>query len=404
MSIPCIIGVDSVTVVLHGKPTTVKRGTSNFLSLKRAIAAGNWDQIPDLLSVANTVAKMCTGALKIEGGNITFYGKPLHGFVSQTLLNILAEGHTNASPLVKFLERLMQNPSAKSVMELYDFLVSRGLTIDSDGYVLAHKGVGDNYYPVMGNTATIVLQGVVDNGGHILNSVGSTIEVARLSVDDNRENTCSRGLHLGSFNYANNWGARTLVCRFDPKDAVSVPTDCSCQKLRVCKYEILCELERSKAKDFGTVYYGGSSRSAAHLSFNDLKAEIAKIVIDKKIDVNLDSDVMDIPDFLSSKNWNEVDYHAALAAVTKEINDGRVEKKKGVMPLLRKNATELQRRIYDYLCSKRTAGECPSIKEVQSSLSGFRNVSSENIIRIVKSLGFSVSTNSALSKIIVYAP
>jgi hypothetical protein len=91
-----------------------------------------------------------------------------------------------------------------------------------------------------------------------MNRVGDTIEVQRRSVDDNRQNQCSHGLHIGSFDYAKSWASdgQLLLVRFNPADAVSVPQDSECQKLRVCKYEILEEVEVEDDSEIKEPYYG----------------------------------------------------------------------------------------------------------------------------------------------------
>jgi hypothetical protein len=46
------------------------------------------------------------------------------------------------------------------------------------------------------------------------------------------------------------------MVRFNPKDAVSVPEDCDCQKLRVCKYEILEEIPVERGSELDKPFYG----------------------------------------------------------------------------------------------------------------------------------------------------
>jgi acyl carrier protein len=48
-------------------------------------------------------------------------------------------------------------------------------------------------------------------------------------------------LHVGSLEYAKGWGQRVVLVEVDPADVVSVPSECSCQKLRCCKYVVLAE-------------------------------------------------------------------------------------------------------------------------------------------------------------------
>jgi hypothetical protein len=45
------------------------------------------------------------------------------------------------------------------------------------------------------------------------------------------------------------------LVRFNPRDAVSVPQDAECQKLRVCKYEVLEEIECDNS-EIKEPYYG----------------------------------------------------------------------------------------------------------------------------------------------------
>ena len=45
------------------------------------------------------------------------------------------------------------------------------------------------------------------------------------------------------------------MVRFDPADAVSVPEDCSCQKLRVAMYEIIQEIEIEDDSEITKPYY-----------------------------------------------------------------------------------------------------------------------------------------------------
>jgi len=45
-----------------------------------------------------------------------------------------------------------------------------------------------------------------------------------------------------------------LLVEFDPQDAVSVPTDCTFQKLRVCKYTVVADLTDSRVELNKIVY------------------------------------------------------------------------------------------------------------------------------------------------------
>ena len=119
------------------------------------------------------------------------------------------------------------------------------------GNIIAYKGVDTDYYSKHGNKNTIVITGVVNENGCILNKIGETIEVARNCVDDNKDNHCSNGLHVGSYDYAKDWAGNNghlMMVEFNPCDAVSVPTDCNFQKLRTSKYKVIGEVPFERIK------------------------------------------------------------------------------------------------------------------------------------------------------------
>ena len=152
---------------------------------------------------------------------------------------------------------MQANPSANSVAELYTFLGYKSLPTTPEGKVLGYKGVQFDYWSTTGNADTIVVQGKTNERHQILNEVGATIEVARRCVDDNKDNHCSFGLHVGSFDYASNWSGedgKLLLVEFDPADAVSVPTDCNFQKLRVSKYKVIADITDQKKELNRPVY------------------------------------------------------------------------------------------------------------------------------------------------------
>ena len=237
----------------------------NFEPFKKALISGDFETAIDYLDIRKQVEAFADGDLVVDKGAVYYHGQRLHGKVIDKLLDLLGSGLDVGSAFVKFVKNLLDNPSNNSVEELYDFLSYKQLPIDDDGYVIGYKGVCSDYWSQSGNKHTIVLQGQTNERGQIKNVVGSTIEVARNCVDDNRENGCSHGLHIGSFDYANDWasGGKLLLVRFNPRDAVSVPSDCSCQKLRVCKYEIIKEIPREESEieaPYYSVYTNGETR------------------------------------------------------------------------------------------------------------------------------------------------
>jgi hypothetical protein len=145
-----------------------------------------------------------------------------------------------------FWRELRQNPDYAVVNDrgLYDFLSYRELPITEDGCIIAYRGVKKDYWSRSGNPATKVIQGKTNKSGQIFNGVGEVIEIVRNQVTTDRTVHCHRqSLHLGSLDYAKGWGERVIVVKVNPRDVVSVASDCECQKLRVCKYEVIGDLE-----------------------------------------------------------------------------------------------------------------------------------------------------------------
>jgi hypothetical protein len=230
----------------------------------------------------------------------------------------------------------MGNPSANSVDQLYNFLEYRSLPITADGKFLAYKGVKNDFYSKTGNKDTMVAEGTVNDQYQIYNGVGETIEVARNYVDDNKENTCSFGLHVGSYDYANSWAGsdgRLLVVEVDPADAVSVPIDCERQKLRVSKYRVISDITPERKEIASTVYDSEAPDSDP---------------IDEEI-CNGDCDGC------SCENESSLN------------DDGSMD--------------HIMLKIRNYVDEKHSQGEYPSIKAIQSRMKDYR-LSAEEIYEI----------------------
>ena len=243
--VPYQLTENSLTIFWEGKPYTLRKDHVNFQLAKKAILDARYDDLGDLLDITKAVENFVEGDIEVKDEVVYYKGYRLHGVVVDKLLEMLRAGTKDSAPLTNFISRLQANPSANSVNELYSFMSYKSLASTPEGKVLGYKGVQSNYWSTTGNADTIVLQGETNDRHQILNKVGATIEVARRCVDDNKDNHCSFGLHVGSYDYANEWageGGRLLLVEFDPADAVSVPTDCDFQKLRVSKYKVISDI------------------------------------------------------------------------------------------------------------------------------------------------------------------
>jgi hypothetical protein len=255
--VPYQLTENSITIFWEGKPHTIRKDHVNFQLAKKAILDARYDDLGDLIDVVKAVENFVEGDIEVKDEVVYYKGHRLHGVVVDKLLDMLRAGMKDSAPLTNFITRLQANPSANSVNELYSFMSYKSLANTPEGKVLGYKGVQSDYWSTTGNADTIVLQGKTNARHQILNEVGATIEVARRCVDDNKDNHCSFGLHVGSFDYADSWageGGKLLLVEFDPADAVSVPTDCDFQKLRVSKYKVISDITDARKELNKPVY------------------------------------------------------------------------------------------------------------------------------------------------------
>ena len=239
--VPYTLSESSLTIFWDGKPYTLRSDHPNFVLARQAIFDARYEDLGDLIDIKKSVENFIEGDIEVKDELIYYKGHRLHGVVVDKLLEMLRMGMRDSAPLVNFISRLQSNPSANSVNELYSFLSYKSLPTTPEGKVLGYKGVQSDYWSNTGNADTIVVQGETNARHQIYNGVGETIEIARRCVDDNRENHCSYGLHIGSYDYADSWAGsdgKLLIVEFDPEDAVSVPTDCDFAKLSLEKINI----------------------------------------------------------------------------------------------------------------------------------------------------------------------
>ena len=297
--VPYITSENSLTIFWDGKPYTLRKENANFELAKKALLEARYDDLGDLLDIKKSIENFVQGDIEVKDEVVYYKGHRLHGVVVDKLIDMLRSGMKDSTPITNFITRLQANPSANSVAELYTFLGYKSLPTTPEGKVLGYKGVQSDYWSTTGNADTIVVQGETNERHQILNEVGATIEVARRCVDDNKDNHCSFGLHVGSFDYASDWSGhdgKLLLVEFDPADAVSVPTDCNFQKLRVSKYNVIADITDQKKELDKPVYEANKPIYASRVSDD--------YVDEDDYDEEEDYDYVDEDE--SEDNWEEV--------------------------------------------------------------------------------------------------
>jgi len=228
MSYPFVIQGNNVTVVIGNKPHTISKTHITYQKVVDAIKAGDWNQVKEIIDPKKVVLNYGQGHVSIQGEKLFWKGEELNGALAVRMVTMLQEGF-DVTPFVLFMENLMQNPSKRAVDELYGFLEKNNLPLTPDGHFLAYKKVRDDFLDC--------------HTGTMDNSVGRIVEMERNKVDDNKDNTCSTGLHFCGMSYLNSFGgARTVIVKVNPRDVVSIPSDYNGAKGRACRYEVIGEL------------------------------------------------------------------------------------------------------------------------------------------------------------------
>lgn len=183
--------------------------------------------------------------VRTDGHNVYFDGDVLRSELADHILRMVESNDPKLRSVVKFLEKVSQNPSEASRNSLYTWLRGRDFTLTADGDFIAYKGVAidDDGVSVSRKSGNAIVDGVHFRG-HVPNREGSVIEIPRSQVDDDTKVGCSTGLHAGTWEYAHRFArGRTLKVQINPRDVVSVPEHASFKKLRVCRYLVLEEVE-----------------------------------------------------------------------------------------------------------------------------------------------------------------
>lgn len=221
---------DSVVVNFNGTTVNIAKGDVRFDPVIRAIKTNKLSDIPAMVDINHAYSKK---GLELKDNRLWLDGEQLPESLSDRILTFQKDG-LPFEYLIKFARKLRLNPSFNSRLQLYKFLEHNGHPITTEGNFIAYRGIRDDF--------TDVHTGTFDN------SVGSICEIPRSEVDDNPNNTCSKGLHVACYDYAHGFGRVTVEVEVDPIDVVAVPTDYNGTKMRVCKFKVVSTCDSMNTK------------------------------------------------------------------------------------------------------------------------------------------------------------
>jgi len=236
----------NLTAFIDGEMHSATDSHPNFQRIKEMCESGD-ESVVSLFDISHTAQerfRRLSERVSISNGRIYFDGEEVDNALTQQVVRFINDGVDDFGPLILFFEKVKTNPNVHSQEQLYRWLADRDFTINPDGNIIAYKGVksmeeGDEtkYYSISRGTA--VVDGETQTGA-IPNPLGSVIEMPRSSVQHDPSVGCHTGLHAGTWNYASDFAqGAVLTVEINPRDVVSVPTDCFDQKMRVCRYTVV---------------------------------------------------------------------------------------------------------------------------------------------------------------------
>ena len=285
-----VLTPSNLTVLLGARPYNIAKTDSIYADVVELVKANATEDA--VLAVINRAqaavqkAAQITPNIAIANGVVTFKGQSIDNSLTTRMLQMLDEGF-DLIPMAKFLENLMDNPSYRAVSELYGFLEKGNMPITPDGHFMAYKAVRPDYKDI--------------HSGTMDNSIGRVVEMPRNGVDDDKNRTCSAGLHFCSFDYLTHFAhaqGHVVLVKINPRDVVAIPADYNDTKGRACRYEVTGEYEGYYAE--GGPYFTSMVYDPATNSHSPAEADNYGSDDDStSYDVYADGDYLDSFDSLS---------------------------------------------------------------------------------------------------------
>jgi hypothetical protein len=176
-----------------------------------------------LIDREGDLRKASNGKFEVIDGNIKIDGEFIPQVIAKRIIDFMNRKY-DFDPLIKFWGFLRNNPSERSRTELLSFLEHNGIPITEDGCFVAYKYVNSDFSAC--------------HDRKYKNHPGNVLSMDRDQVDADSSQTCSRGLHVASWDFVKSHGTIVSV-KVNPVDVVSIPYDYNGQKMRVCRYQVI---------------------------------------------------------------------------------------------------------------------------------------------------------------------
>ena len=247
------VSTSEVVMIFADSTVTCNSSNPKFAEVKALVEKGEYEKAAALSSVEAQINSAFAGtSVEVSGNEVLYAGKPVHNVVVDRILRAIKE-NVDATPIAKFLDRLMRNPSFTAVKELYLFLECNKIPLTEDGCFLAWKKVRPDFKDIYSGTLDY--------------TPGNRVVMPRNEVDEDRNRTCSKGLHCAGWDYLPHFGdtfnSRIVIVKVDPAHVVAVPSDYGNAKMRVSEMLVLREyLDKvNEAKEFSACIVGNQGES-----------------------------------------------------------------------------------------------------------------------------------------------
>jgi hypothetical protein len=232
------------TVVLDSKPFQFDYTHPLYVNLVECVHDNNAEEFVSLINQGGHIEDWSDGDFEFQDGFLYFQGEQIATQPTNRILELIRQGFPH-KPMLRYLTNLYDNVSDRAIQESYNWSMHKGLPITDDGMMVGYKGVlryrGST---IAGKNGEIKDGDLVDKytGKTFRNNVGDNPVMKRRQVCDDHTKGCDSGLHVGTYEYATEWAGPSgvvVLVKFNPKDIVSVPSDCNCQKMRVSEYKVV---------------------------------------------------------------------------------------------------------------------------------------------------------------------
>lgn len=225
-------GKKSLTVVVKGNVYPINSDHPRFKEICKSLNM-NEDFVLSLIRneklVRSEVATPVSSNIEVKGGVIYHRGER----VEQYLIDEFGKLEANEIPVegfLKYVTRLYENVSNRVRTQLFNFMKRYGLTIDSEGNMIGYKAITKDWKDLWTRKLDY--------------RIGNTVSMDRGKVNDDPDQGCAPGLHVGSEQYAYGYHNsrredRIVLVKVDPANVVCIPKCTSYQKLRTCEFTIL---------------------------------------------------------------------------------------------------------------------------------------------------------------------